>query len=343
MEINTMNTLIIEIGNYSIRAAIHDGHIAKLLPIGAKTDPYKMSSVCARLGDEGRYVWGELVNYWMMSNGSCLYYTLCQLENQYEVFKDAITDLIAQVIPNNTQMDSIIFVIPPYWEVGEPKRNALTNAANNNHFDNICFVSTPVAVCTKVANLYDNEYALFYDAGYKGISISLLQRQSNKIVVIDSAWVEDGGGATYDSIISQTIKDKMVEKIENIDYKMLYAYYLREKAVFIKERLSFDQECRIPVENGERIFELTSSQWQDQVTPLLSSSFQQCRQLLLENNINSQRLSKIYLYGGTCNIPCIEANLLQYAQMELNEHVEISNQASLPSDLVADGAVCALM
>ena len=342
MEIETMNTLIVEIGNHSIRAAMHNGLDTKLLPIGAKAYPYKMSSVCVK-PDNGKYVWGEMADYWMMNNSNCLYYPLNQLEKQSAEYEVAITDLIAQILANNAEMDSIIYIIPPYWQATEPKRNALTNAAKSNNLNNISFISTPVAVCKKVAYLSDHEYALFYDAGYKGISISLLQRNSNEIVVLDSAFLEDVGGAKYDTMISNTINDNMSGKIEDIGYKMLYAYYLREKVVFIKERLSFEEECHVPVENGDRVFELTSSQWQDQVIPSLSSSFQQCRQLLLDNNIELQKLSKIFLFGGTCKIPYIEENLLQYAQMEIDERVQLYNYASLPSDLVADGAILALM
>jgi len=319
-----MNTLILEIGSYSIRAAISkDGKTTPML-ISSYTHPDSLPSVCTKLPNSG-YIWGEAAKQWIGYKG-CLTYDLAILE-KLNNYPKAVADLIAELMNKNDVTDAIMFVIPAYWTEKEPKKGLLIQAAKDCGIDRVDFITVPVACCNKAANanLSDNEYMLFYDAGFMGASVSLLQRQHDKIVLVDSVLVEEAGGQNYDNLILQNINDKTGRAIENDYERMLYLSDLHEKAVFVKERLSSINECRIPVEKGERIFALTAYEWQTMIAPSLGKSFQACSQILQDNNVEAGNLNQILLYGGTCNIPCIAEMLLDYAKAQFGNTVMIYN------------------
>lgn len=317
-----MNTLILEIGNYSIRAAVKSGNSIDILPIGLYLAPYCMPSICTKLPD-GKFVWGDYAKYWSMGDG-CLSYTLISLEKQ-TIYKDAIADLLSQILVKISHIDAITFVIPANWSYGEPKKTMLSEAAKDKGISRIDFVFTPIAVCNKVANFADKEYAIFYDAGYKGVSISILQRQSNTITIIDSVFLEEGGGLDYNRLMLQAINDQSFLSIDDLGCQMLYTSHLENKATFLKERLSFVSECLILVDNDTRTFKYTNADWHNTIAPSISKTLQACDRLLQDNHIDANNLKNIYLYGGTCNIPCVEEDLLSYAKAQFNNNVQIVN------------------
>lgn len=323
-----MNTLILEIGNYSIRAAVNSGNSIDILPIGVYLSHYSMPSICTKLPN-GKFVWGDYAKYCSMGDG-CLSYTLISLEKQ-TIYKDAIADLLSQILINISNIDAITFIIPADWSLGEPKKSMLSEAAERNGI-NSTFVSTPIAVCNSVANFTNNEYAIFYDAGYKGAAISLLQRQLNGIVVIDSVFSEEGGGHNYDRILLQKINDQSFLSMEDIGYQMLYTSNLENKVTFIKERLSSQKESSIPVDNDKRTFKLTDTEWHNEIAPSISKTLQMCYQLLQDNHIDVREIQKIYLYGGTCNIPYIEEDLQSYAKVQFHDNIQIVNIAKKEKD-----------
>ena len=81
-----------------------------------------------------------------------------------------------------------------------------------------------------------------------------------------------------------------------------------------------------------RIFKLTNTEWYSKIAPSISKTFQACNQLLQDNHIDFNKLQKIYLYGGTCNIPYIEENLLSYAKAQFNQNVQIVNISKTEKD-----------
>lgn len=315
-----MNTLILEIGNYSIRAAVNNGYNISHCCIGDYKSSTDMSPICANLSS-GEYLWGRIASYWGIHN-DCEIYTLAMLENlpQYE---QAMSTLVSQ-IQKSCSFNSIVFVIPAYWTPSEPKRGLLKQAAKNNNIDNVNFISVPVAVLNKIANLQNDEYVLFYDAGYKGTTISVLQRHVDVIRLVDSVFMEEVGGQNYDQLIMQKIDDKKLSAIEDFEYQMIYMEKMEEKSILIKETLSYN-DIQIPVENGERIIKITSSEWRNMIASSMGKSFQICYQLLQDNHIDVSKIQKIYLYGGTCNIPYIEEDLQSYAKVQFHNNIQIVN------------------
>lgn len=317
-----MNTLILELGYHSIKVAVNNGCQTDLATIGSYLHPHYLSSVCSEI-PTGEFVWGDLAKYWAAYK-DCRSYTLATIEKIPE-YKKAISDLLTQLLEDIDDVTSIVYIIPSYWTPQEPKRTLLEHAAQNNHISNVNFIPTPISVLNKVANLLESEYVLFYDAGYKGTSISLLQRQQGTIELIDSVHVKEVGGQSYDRLILQKINDNKIMTIDDIYYQILYSARLEEEASAIKESLSCNAECQLPVNSGESIFKLTLPELENLITSSLSVSFQACWQLLQDNHIDMDKLTKIYLYGGTCHIPHITTNLQSYAKAQFNNNIQIIN------------------
>lgn len=317
-----MNTLILELGYHSIKVAVNNGYQTNLALLSSYQHPYYLSAVCAKT-PTGEFVWGDIAKYWTAYK-DCRSYTLATIEKNPE-YKKAISDLLSQLLKNICDITSIVYIIPPYWALQEPKRALLEQAAQDNHINNVKFIPTPIAVLNKVANLLDEESVLFYDAGYEGTSISFLQRQQGQIVLRDSVFVKEVGGQSYDRLILQKMNDRKIMTIDDSYYQLLYSTRLEEEASAIKESLSFSNECQLPINGSEEIFKLTSKELENLIAGSLSISFQACWQLLQDNHIDTDKLSKIYLYGGTSNIPHIAINIQSYAKAQFNNGIQVIN------------------
>lgn len=324
-----MKSLIIEIGSYSIRAAVHDGKTTSLFPIGTYNNPYNIPSICT-IRKDGKVLWGDLARYWSLYDGS-ISYPLIQLGNQ-PLYGDAISELISQVLVHQSGIGLIVFVIPAYWHTMDTKKECLTKAAEKNGIYKTRFVPTPVSVCNKVANFVDQEYALFYDCGYRGTSISLLQRQGTEVKIIDSQFLEETGGCSFDQLILGEINDLHVASIDDLEHQMLYMTILEEKAIFMKEYLSNCDTCKIPVNNDTDIFELTASTLHSLIAPRVAKTFQAMIQLLFENNVNKESVHKVYCYGGSCKISNIFNDLQSFSNLQFGSDVKVINLLNENSD-----------
>lgn len=320
-----MNTLIIEIGNNTIRAAVRQGNTIRLVPIGSYDSPYSIPSVCTKLPD-GTFVWGDMARLWKFHNG-CFSYSIIDLEKQ-SAYETAISSLISLLLKYTSEVSAIVYVIPAYWSAMEPKKDFLKNAAITNGIKNANFIASPIAFYNKVANLTDKEYSLFYDAGYKGATISLLQRHGNEIRIIDSLLIEDAGGHNYDRLLLSKINDLSILSIENLGHQTLYASNLERKATFVKEYLSLHGDCQIPVDNDGRIFEMSNGKLHTLIAPSLGKSFQLMGQMLQDNHIKEELLKKVYVSGGSCKIPGLIDDLTTYFKTQINENVQIITQST---------------
>lgn len=324
-----MKSLIIEIGSYSIRAAIHDGKTTSLLQIGTYNNPYNIPSICT-IRKDGKVLWGDLARYWSLFDGS-LSYPLIQLENQ-SLYGEAISELISQVLVDQSSIGLLVFVVPVYWHAMDTKKEFLTKAAEKNGIYKIRFISTPVSVCNKVANFVDQEYSLFYDCGYRGTSISLLQRHGTEVKILDAQFLEETGGCSFDQLILEEINDSHVTFIDDLEHQMLYMTNLEDKAIFMKEYVSNCDTCKIPVNLDTEIFELTASTLHTLIAPKLAKTFQAMIQLLFENNVNKESVHKVYCYGGSCKVLNIINDLQSFVNLQLSPDVKVINLLNENSD-----------
>lgn len=332
-----MNTLVLEIGNYNIRAIIHTERETKIAHIGTYDMPCFIPSICTKLSD-GKFVWGREAEFWKMYDG-CSTYSLHELEALPD-YENGVKDLIAGIITKISQkIESLVFVIPAYWSANEPKKSCLESSALANGILNVSFIETPIAICNNIANFRNQEYALCYDAGYIGTTISLLKREESRIILIDSILCNDIGGGAMNQILLQKIGGISIGRIDDIVYQMMLVSSLEHKVSWAKEKLSNEAICEIPLLSEQKSVKISQIDWKSLITPAISKSLQICRNLI-SDNIGNQKISTILLCGGTAKIPFISEKLLQYVQMELNPDVHLVDGTILnePQFLAVYGA-----
>jgi len=317
-----MNTLILEIGHYKIRGMVSAGHGKQKAPIGDYNNLYTILSKCTKLQD-GRYVWGQEADCWQMCNHS-MTYTLSELEELPD-YKDAIADLIATITGRTIPVDAIVFIIPAYWTEAEPKKEILKSAALKNNISSVNYIATPIALCNHKASIEDNGYALVYDAGYLGTSVSLLKRIGNKIEVLDALFCREAGGGAFDSILLNKFCDAFISNLSSPYIQMMYATDLLRRAELAKEMLSLSSECQMPIEGNSRIFHLSNAKWHELIYPALVKSFEICCQMLSDNGIRANMKLNVYTCGGTARIPFIKEELCSFIKNKLNVDINLEN------------------
>ncbi|MBD2483935.1 tetratricopeptide repeat protein [Planktothrix sp. FACHB-1365] len=200
----------------------------------------------------------------------------------------------------------------------ELKRSLMIEAGKAAGFEQVALVEEPVAAavyyaqrsCTK-----DHEILLVYDLGGGTFDASLIQRQgSGYKFLAPPVGLETCGGMDFDRKIfedlmkrcspdQRALLDPNRRDLQALTVRFTYEDSCRK----LKENLSTKQEDSFPVPlPGElQVYRLKRAEFEYMIADYIDQTVQQCRDLLKRAGLTAQKVDRVLLVGGSCQIPYV--------------------------------------
>jgi tetratricopeptide (TPR) repeat protein len=235
------------------------------------------------------------------------------------------TQLVAKVIEKlkhdaekmvGERLTRVILAVPATY--AEPKKSLMIEAGKAAGFEQVALVEEPVAAavyyaqrsCTK-----DEEILLVYDLGGGTFDASLIQRQgSGYKFLAPPVGLATCGGMDFDRKIfedlmkrcsseQRALLDPNRRDLQALTVRLTYEESCRK----LKENLSSKQEDSFPVPiPGElQIYRLTRMDFERLIADYIEQTVQQCSELIKRAGLTKDRVDRVLLVGGSCQIPYV--------------------------------------
>lgn len=338
-----INSISIEIGSHSIRAAIIMNGRPKPIPLGFSNSPFSCPSVAVKTSTD-RFYFGDYAKFWVFNSPETFYH-ICDIDDSSEllfaIYKSLFDFVLSQIKNLGYEFPySCTIITPAYYASADPRKSRIKNAAESAGLKNISFQSDAIAACMKGASINSGETVMTFDFGYSGITISLVRRSNSGLELIKSIRNNTIGGRQIDGLLIEEIENSKCNGISNdILANLLYMNNLAICAEQIKEELTYVDSCTQSVIQSE--FTISRQHLVDILASSFSSVLQSCKEAIGSAGLKYSDVKQIYLFGGCSNIPFVQDFLKKQFIGSGCESIRIINLASTPDykHLACYGAV----
>ncbi len=185
------------------------------------------------------------------------------------------------------------------------------------------------------------ERIAIYDFGGGTFDVTLLDLSGNVFEVLATAGNTFLGGDDVDIAIAEKMAEVFLEN-HRYDAKTDPQAFerLRAAAEQVKIGLSTDEKVTVPIPevahgSGGSVlsmtFSMTRAELERLVAPLISSTFDVCKEAMGIARLNPRDFDKVLLVGGSTRIPLVRKRVEEYFEKESLEHIN-------PDEVVAIGA-----
>lgn len=326
------NSISIEIGSHSIRAAIIINGRPKPIPLGFSSSPFSCPSVAVKTSTD-RFYFGDYAKFWVFNSPESFYH-ICDIEDSSEllfaIYRSLFDFVLSQV--RNLGYDfpySCTIISPAYYASADPRKSKIKYAAESAGLKNVSFQSDAIAACMKGASINSGETVMTFDFGYSGITISLVRRSNSGLELVKSIHNNAIGGRQIDGLLIEEIENDNSTVLSNdILANLLYMNNLAICAEQIKEELTYVDSCTQSVIQSE--YTISRQHFVDLLAPSFSSVLQSCKEALNFAGLKYSDVKQVLLLGGCSNIPFVQDFLKKHFIGSGCESIQIINLASTP-------------
>ena len=327
------NSVSIEIGSHSVRAAIIINGKPKPIPLGFSSAPFSCPSVAVKTSAD-RFYFGDYAKYWIFHSPENFYH-LCDIEDSSELssslYKSLFVFVLSQISNMGYEFPHLCTIITPaYYASADPRKSIIKCAAESAGLKNISFQSDAIAACMKGASLDVGETVMTFDFGYSGVTLSLIRRSNRGLELVKSIRNNTIGGRQIDGLLIEEMERGTSENIGNdILANLLYMSNLAICAEQIKEELTYVDECTQSIIQNE--FSISREHFVEIIAPLLSSvMLSSCKEVINSAGLNYSDIKQVFLLGGCSNIPFVHESLNKYFIGNGCNSIRVINLASAP-------------
>lgn len=294
------SSLVIEIGAYSIRAALSQNRKIYFIPLGYSDSTYSCPSIVA-ISKGDNYFFGEYARNWV-NNSPENFYHILDIEAGSPLLQKVYSELLRFIIDRVSycgleKPSNCTFVVPTDCTT----KKKLEEAAKLQGINFISFETDAIAICSKYSLMDDGETSMVFDLGHSKLSVSIAKRNNNKIQLVSSHNNYDCCGRSFDSLVLQDILNTNIGVNQD---NSLMINTLASVASHIKEDLSFKTEVCQSAIMGEYLIDRL--RFNNIIAPLLSKAMQTCKETIDAAKISYGDIKQVFLCGGCSSIPCVE-------------------------------------
>lgn len=325
------NSISIEIGSHSVRAAVWNGAKTELVPLGYSSAPYFCPSVAVCL-DGDRFLFGDYAKNYIYTNPENFHH-ISDVDSQSQlapVLYGALFRFIFDKAKCLTKggLSECIIVVPSYYGKIDPRKTVLTDAARSVEMSEIRFMSDAEALCSGKVQIDNGSVILVVDWGYSGLTISSVYREEHNLKVKYSKH-NDFGGRYLDSLILSDVENSIPSiQLDGALSQLLIAGALGESAGHIKEELSHNETCQQSVIIGN--YEISRSHFVNLAAKSFADALKLCKEVLDNSGLSFADIGQIVLCGGCSNIPYVMDLFSQYFVGNGNAKVKICRYSDRP-------------
>lgn len=326
------NSISIEIGSHSIRAAIIINGKPKPIPLGFSSSPFSCPSVAVKTST-GRFYFGDYAKFWVFNSPETFYH-ICDIEDSSELLHSIFTSLFDFVLCQIKNMGyefpySCTIITPAYYASADPRRSKIKYAAESAGLENVSFQSDVIAACMKGASIDIGETVMVFDFGYSGITISLVRRSNSGLDLVKSIRNNSIGGRQIDGLLIEEIEKGISNSMGNdILANLLYMSNLAICAEQIKEELTYVDKCTQSIIQSK--LTISRKHFDGLISPLFSSVLLSCKEVLNSSGLKYSDIKQVFLLGGCSNIPFVQEFLKKQFIGNGCVSIRIINLASTP-------------
>lgn len=208
------------------------------------------------------------------------------------------------------QVDLAVITIPANFT--NAAREATLAAAHRAGFANVHMINEPTAAALAYARgqrqPLQGLYAVF-DFGGGTFDVSIVRARGLAIEVVFTEGVQRLGGKDFDAKLTDLVAAKFRaatgEELCPGDCE-----FSKADAELLKHRLSSRQALRWPLrsaKHGRVHVEITQAEFTAAIAGLVAQAEMACEGVLLRSGLDRRELAGVFLAGGTCRVPCVQA------------------------------------
>ena len=226
-------------------------------------------------------------------------------------------------------LDGVVITVPAYFD--DAQRQATKDAATIAGVEVLRLLNEPTAAAVAYGLDSGSEGVVaVYDLGGGTFDISLLRLNKGVFEVLSTGGNSSLGGDDFDQKIAEWIvgNSGFKDQVSHAQFR-----FLMMEARDIKESLSDKDVIDVDIETGGLKFsgELSRSQFEQYIEPLVEESIKACRRAVRDAGIDLSEIDDVILVGGSTRVPLVREAVASYFQLIPLDNID-------PDKVVAIGA-----
>ncbi len=332
-----MNWVSIDFGtSYSSASVLIDDKPVKVRPIGGLYDMYGFPTV-AYIDESGKIRVCNDALPWrcQFPERFIKNFKLDIHENKIAYLNTSYKDIVVEILKTikksaeytigGERIASAVITIPTSYSDVDPRIDIMREAASEAGFEVVEFLKEAEAAAiyyNSIQQQQQNSITLVYDLGGGTFDPALIQHSNDGYNILGDISGIECGGKFFDAVLYKHFNSsKTIEFSDNDETRILQIDALSKMCREIKEALSEIDSVSypIPLLKGQT-FDITRSEFESLIAPLLEKTFQECHALIHSVGKQWSDINRILLVGGSCAIPCVKKLFTQYL---IGQNVEV--------------------
>lgn len=207
-------------------------------------------------------------------------------------------------------LDGVVITVPAYFD--DAQRQATKDAATIAGVEVLRLLNEPTAAAVAYGLDTGSEGVVaVYDLGGGTFDISLLRLNRGVFEVLSTGGNTSLGGDDFDQKIAAWMVSNsgFKDEITHVQFRSLML-----KAREIKESLSEKDAVAVGIETEGLKFsgELTRSQFEQDIAPLVEESIKACRRAVRDSGLDLSEVDSVILVGGSTRMPIVRQAVAAY-------------------------------
>ena len=226
-------------------------------------------------------------------------------------------------------LDGVVITVPAYFD--DAQRQATKDAATIAGVEVLRLLNEPTAAAVAYGLDSGSEgIVAVYDLGGGTFDISLLRLNKGVFEVLSTGGNSSLGGDDFDQKIAAWMVSEsgFKDEITHVQFRSLML-----KAREIKESLSEKDVVAVDIETEGLTFsgELSRSQFEQEIQPLVDESIKACRRAVRDSGVDLSEVDSVILVGGSTRVPLVRQAVAAYFETRPLRDID-------PDKVVAIGA-----
>lgn len=300
----------------------------------AAVDPFNTVVSVKRLMGRGisdlKGLEGEAVYRFADTAGGMPYLqTVAGDKSPVEISAEILKTLRARALATlDGELEGAVITVPAYFD--DAQRQATKDAAQLAGIKVLRLLNEPTAAAVAYGLDEGTEGVIaVYDLGGGTFDISILRLNKGVFEVLSTGGDSALGGDDFDLALAQWF----LEQLGGTEVVAGESRYLTEKARWVKEQLTSNEQIAVELEHGGKTITLDVSraQFDELVGGLVSKTMRACRRALKDAGVSAEEVQDVVMVGGSTRVPVVRQRVEEFFGRQ--PHIDID-----PDRVVAVGA-----
>lgn len=219
------------------------------------------------------------------------------------------------------KVENVVLTVPAIYRDMDPRQEIMYESASQAGFTKIVIIKEAQAAAIyydyiEQSNTEKSSISLIYDLGGGTFDPALISHSAGGHSLLGNGGegISVGGKFFTEAIVKHYVSSngikiayrpgdkECIKKIQSI----------KSKCESIKRYLSEEELGSFPVEDTDKEYKLTRKEFEAMITGLLDRTLESCNLLVDENKLSWDKINRVLLIGGSCNIPLVRSKLRSY-------------------------------